>query len=191
MSRVILAGFDPETQDASPARFGVSAAQLTGASLVVASVCAEPDTLTGYPHPDIEDLGSDATSAQERLAVDLDAGDVSIEGRALRGTSAARALHEAAEREDAGMLVVGSTGRGALGRVLPGSTAERLMHGAPCAIAVVPHGWQGRPGEACARSAWRTLTRAGRDGARPRLQRRIRLRCAAVCDADAGERPCW
>jgi len=26
--------------------------------------------------------------------------------------------------------------------VLPGSTAQRLMHGAPCPIAVVPHGWE-------------------------------------------------
>ena len=38
-----------------------------------------------------------------------------------------------------------SSGRprqGAIGRVLPGSTAERLMHGAPCPIAIVPPGWE-------------------------------------------------
>src|SRR6185295_734054 len=28
------------------------------------------------------------------------------------------------------------------GRVLPGSTADRLMHGAPCPIAIVPHEWE-------------------------------------------------
>jgi nucleotide-binding universal stress UspA family protein len=33
-----------------------------------------------------------------------------------------------------------------LGRVAPGSTAQRLMHGAPCPLALVPGGWQ--PGEA-------------------------------------------
>jgi nucleotide-binding universal stress UspA family protein len=64
----------------------------------------------------------------------------------LESTSAARALHEAAEERDAGLLVVGSTNRGAVGRVLVGSTAERLMHGAPCPIAIVPHGWQAGAG---------------------------------------------
>ena len=64
----------------------------------------------------------------------------------LNNTSAARALHEAAEERDAGLLVVGSTDRGAVGRVLVGSTAERLMHGAPCPIAIVPHGWQAGAG---------------------------------------------
>ena len=38
--------------------------------------------------------------------------------------------------------MVGSTERGRMGRVLPGSTAQRLMHSAPCPIAVVPRGWQ-------------------------------------------------
>ena len=71
---------------------------------------------------------------------------MAVESAELESTSAARALHEAAEERDAGLLVVGSTGRGTVGRVLPGSTAERLMHGAPCPIAIVPHGWQAGEG---------------------------------------------
>ena len=39
---------------------------------------------------------------------------------------------------DASMLVVGSTAKGPLGRVAPGATAERLLHGAPCPVAVAP-----------------------------------------------------
>jgi nucleotide-binding universal stress UspA family protein len=69
-----------------------------------------------------------------------------VECYELGSTSAARALHEAAEAEDAGLLVVGSTRQGPVGRVLPGSTAERLMHGAPCPIAIVPAGWKGGAG---------------------------------------------
>ena len=34
--------------------------------------------------------------------------------------------------------MVGSTRRGPVGRVTPGSTAERLLHGAPCPVAVTP-----------------------------------------------------
>jgi nucleotide-binding universal stress UspA family protein len=71
---------------------------------------------------------------------------VAVESVELNNTSAARALHEAAEERDAGLLVVGSTNRGAVGRVLVGSTAERLMHGAPCPIAIVPPGWEAGAG---------------------------------------------
>jgi nucleotide-binding universal stress UspA family protein len=78
----------------------------------------------------------------DRLADELRHRGVDVDCRSLTGTSAARALHEAAEESGAGLLVVGSTERGGIGRVLPGSTAERLMHGAPCPIAVVPRSWQ-------------------------------------------------
>ena len=43
--------------------------------------------------------------------------------------------------EDAGLIVVGSTHTGRAGRVLPGSTAERLLHGSPCPVAVAPKGY--------------------------------------------------
>ena len=55
----------------------------------------------------------------------------------------ARALTETAEREHADLVVVGSSHRGTVGRVLPGTTAERLLHGAPCAVAVAPRGYEG------------------------------------------------
>ena len=42
------------------------------------------------------------------------------------------------------MIVVGSSHTGHLGRVVPGSTGERLLHGAPCAVAVVPNGYRTR-----------------------------------------------
>ena len=42
--------------------------------------------------------------------------------------------------------MVGSTHTGRAGRVLPGSTAERLLHGSPCPVAVAPKGYTRRPG---------------------------------------------
>ena len=56
--------------------------------------------------------------------------------------SPARALTETAEREHADLVVVGSSHHGKVGRVLPGTTAERLLHGAPCAVAVAPRGYE-------------------------------------------------
>jgi nucleotide-binding universal stress UspA family protein len=67
-------------------------------------------------------------------------GDESVEIRAIANPSPAHGLHELAEKEDAGLIVVGSTHTGRAGRVLPGSTAERLLHGSPCPLAVAPKG---------------------------------------------------
>jgi nucleotide-binding universal stress UspA family protein len=131
----ILVGYDPKSRDRAPVRFGVAAARFTGAPLIVASVCARSDA-DGHG----EDLAPHAAEALDELKAEV---DVAIEVRELRATSAAHALHDAAE-EGAGLLVVGSTHRAAVGRLLPGSTAERLLHGAPCAIAVSPHGWEPR-----------------------------------------------
>ena len=97
----------------------------------VAAVLGQPDN----------DLVADCTQVLATLERELSAAGVSAECRTLQSTSAARALHEAAEGEDAGLLVVGSSRRGPLGRVVPGSTAARLLRGASCPVAVVPRAW--------------------------------------------------
>jgi nucleotide-binding universal stress UspA family protein len=127
-------------RDRAPVSFGVAAARFTGAPLVIASVHGTRGDRLGAQQLG-EDLVADATETLEELKGELRAQGVEVECRDLEGTSAPRALHELAEADHAGLLVVGSTRRGPIGRVLPGSTAERLMHGAPCPIAVVPHEW--------------------------------------------------
>jgi nucleotide-binding universal stress UspA family protein len=147
MAKPILVGYDAKTSDRAPVLFGVAAARFTGAPLIVATASAPQPGSDGLSAAHLEDdLLADASEALARVGADLEREGIAIDVRRLESTSAARALHEAAETEDAGLLVVGSTRRGHVGRVLPGSTAERLMHGAPCAIAVVPHEWQPRGG---------------------------------------------
>lgn len=58
--------------------------------------------------------------------------------------SVGRGLHDIAEREAARMLVLGSSHHGQLGRVLLGGTAELVVNGAPCAVAVAPPGFRDR-----------------------------------------------
>lgn len=55
--------------------------------------------------------------------------------------SAPRGLTETAEKINAGILVIGSSHRGPIGRVLLGDAGARLASGAPCAVAVTPRGW--------------------------------------------------
>ena len=120
MSKPILVGFDPATADSAPVAFGVAAARFTGAPLIIGSARADR-----------------APEELERILQELDAADVASEFRALPGHSAARALHGTAEEIDAGLLVVGSGSHGEH----RASIADRLLHGAPCPVAVVPVGW--------------------------------------------------
>ncbi len=55
--------------------------------------------------------------------------------------SVANGLDALAAREHARMLVLGPSPRGPVGRLFAGSTAQRVIHGAPCAVAVAPRGW--------------------------------------------------
>jgi nucleotide-binding universal stress UspA family protein len=139
MTRPILVGYDPRGDDRAPVNFGAAASRFTGAPLLVAAVQSGGEAGTDA------DLVDDCSAAIARVEADLNDQGLTVSCRVLHATSAARALHQAAEEEDAGLLVVGSTNRSRIGRVLPGSTAERLLHGAPCPVAVVPRGWAGRP----------------------------------------------
>lgn len=53
-------------------------------------------------------------------------------------------LQRTATEEHADLLVLGSSHRGAVGRVLIGSVTEQILHGAPCAVAVAPVGFHTR-----------------------------------------------
>lgn len=58
----------------------------------------------------------------------------------VAASSPARGLHELAEETGAAVVVVGSSHRGALGRVLAGTAAAQLLSGSPCPVAVAPRG---------------------------------------------------
>lgn len=147
MPKPILAGFDPKRGDRAPVEFGAAASRFFGAPLIVASVYADDDVVDQLGRRQMdEDLAAEADGALADVRRELEAEGLTLECRAIPGTSAPGALHRAAEESGAGLVVVGSTDRGQLSRVLPGSTAERLMHGAPCPVVVVPHGWHPRGG---------------------------------------------
>lgn len=61
--------------------------------------------------------------------------------RRTASDSAPAALQQVAETESADLIVLGSTHRSQVGRVLAGSVGERLLGGAPCAIAIAPKGY--------------------------------------------------
>ena len=58
--------------------------------------------------------------------------------RCISSRSAGAGLHRLAERGHADLLVVGSSHRGLLGRVLMGDETRATLQGAPCAVAIAP-----------------------------------------------------
>ena len=66
----------------------------------------------------------------------------------VASAGAAMALHTAGEQQDAELLVVGSSHRGPVGRVLVGSVTEETLHGAPCPVAIAPVGFDNKPTDA-------------------------------------------
>ncbi|HYH90118.1 MAG TPA: universal stress protein [Solirubrobacteraceae bacterium] len=94
------------------------------------------------------DRGAYATALAEEAEATLEWAGRPLSGvlattRAIPCTSVARGLQQLAEDEGALAIVVGPSHRGGLGRVVPGSVGERLLHGAPCPVAVAPRGYWG------------------------------------------------
>lgn len=134
----ILVGLDfrPPARDA--AALGIALARLSGAELILATVLPYGPT-PALGHESFERrLNEDADRLVAAVVPDLEGLNFRVYG--LGGGSAARKLHELAEHEDVDLIVLGSTHRGALGRVLPGSVGERMLHGATCPVVIAPRG---------------------------------------------------
>ncbi len=140
----ILIGVDGSGRSEDAVAFGRRLAGATSGRVVVA--CA-------FPYSDIpsraanltyrEALKTDANRTASRMAELLsNVPSERIHIETVANPSPPHALHDLAEAESASIVVVGSTHTGRAGRVTPGATAERLLHGAPCAVAVVPEGYR-------------------------------------------------
>ena len=90
---------------------------------------------------------ADAEFADELRAAAEEAG---AEVEHVPSSSPARGLHDLAERTQADLILVGSSHHGRTGQILAGSTGIALLHGAPCAVGIAPHGYRERAGDGIA-----------------------------------------
>jgi nucleotide-binding universal stress UspA family protein len=133
--RKLIIGVEDTDQGRDALALGGALAEALAATPVVATALPYPSGAIG-PY-DLETALRASAEGVFRAARDrLDPLDP--ETRAIASRSPAEALCELALQEDAVAIVVGSTRRGAIGRVLPGSVGANLLHGAPCAVAIAP-----------------------------------------------------
>jgi nucleotide-binding universal stress UspA family protein len=136
----IIVGVDESQSSNDAIALASGLADITGSELMLVNVFPYDERPSRALNREFEEyLRQDSARLLERLRSTH--GDETIEIRALPNPSPARGLHELAEEESVAMIVVGSTHTGRSGRVLPGSTAERLLHGSPCPVAVAPEGY--------------------------------------------------
>jgi nucleotide-binding universal stress UspA family protein len=141
MPSPILVGLALREDDAAPLALARALARLENAPLAL--LTALPHEAPGFiPAPELTlMLQRDAAEQLDAVAAPLRAEhDVRT---IVRMGSPARALHDAAEQLGAAVVVVGSTHRGRVGRVLAGDVAAGLLHGAPCPVVVAPRGFAG------------------------------------------------
>ena len=104
---------------------------------------------TGYPHV-YRGVSATHDSSERERALELlertrEESGVPADLRVRKAHTVGRGLHELCEPIGADLLVVGSSRRGLLGRVLLGDDTRAALNGSPCAIAIAPAGYVAEP----------------------------------------------
>ena len=143
MTPPIIVGVDPLRHDPEAPVLAALLARATGAPVVAVAV---------YPdEPPLRTRGGDVYAHEHRgtalarlSAIEPAFHGVALKTTALSGPSAAHVIHNLSQDLHAGLVVLGSSHRGTIGRIALGSTADRLLHGTPCPVAVAPRGFAER-----------------------------------------------
>jgi nucleotide-binding universal stress UspA family protein len=135
-----IAGHDGTDRGSDAMALARRLALLHEAQLLAVHVLAVPSIRQHLTGRTVEDLEQDAGVALSRARAE--SSDVpGPPPRTVYAASPAAGLREACEDEAAALVTVGSSRHGLVGGVLAGSTAERLLTGSPCAVALAPVGY--------------------------------------------------
>jgi nucleotide-binding universal stress UspA family protein len=140
----VVAGVDGRAQGHDAVALGAALAEASGVPLVATAVNSSTSAL---PADELE-LEGERNIADALARIES---RVAVETRILAAHSPARGLHDLAEEAGAGAVVVGSSHRGPVGRLLIGNVGIQLLAGTPCPVAVAPRGLADRGAPALGR----------------------------------------
>jgi nucleotide-binding universal stress UspA family protein len=140
MERSVVSAFDPDAGDRAPVALGRVAAEALAARLLVVVV---------HPGGSVPDRFARQEHAPERAGIlagmRATLPRAGVEVRELAAPSPSAGLHAVMAAERPVLAVLGSSRAGAHGSVALGRTSERVVDGAPCAVAVAPKEHASRP----------------------------------------------
>ncbi|OJF13154.1 universal stress protein [Couchioplanes caeruleus] len=148
MTGPVIVGVDGGATGRDALVLGRWAASVLGVPLVVAVVRPAPAAL-GSGRVDAEwiaDRDRAAGAVLEDARALLAGAPEDAQFRIVASSSAAHGLHDLAEELRAELIVVGSGRAGPRHRLFTGSTADRLLAGSVCPVAVAPSGLETPPG---------------------------------------------
>jgi nucleotide-binding universal stress UspA family protein len=138
----IVVGVDGSEASMSAARWALHEAHRSGATLTVVHVWQSSIALIGCSPQQASHIAGFVDAAQhvldgviKRLSAEAEAAHVSLDPVLIPGEPGPVLVDEST---DADMLVVGSHGRGALGRAVLGSVSAYCVHHATCSTLIVP-----------------------------------------------------
>lgn len=127
--QTIVVGYAPSARSVAALRRAVAEAQHHGARLVVVNGS------TGDRYTDPSFASEDDLAQVHQL---LEEAGVEFDVRQLvRGNDGAAEVLATAEAENADLIVIGLRSRSAVGKLLMGSTAQRILIGAECDVLAV------------------------------------------------------
>ncbi|TDT32932.1 universal stress protein [Naumannella halotolerans] len=143
----VVVGYIPEKGGRGSLDLGLQLAAALGESLTVATVVPRQWTTPSMARVDAEfadyarTLGENSERQAQQWLSETSV-DVPTTYVVSPGRSVTSALLAAMQTHDATMLVLGSSTDGALGRIVVGSTADKLLHSSPVPLAISPRGYR-------------------------------------------------
>jgi nucleotide-binding universal stress UspA family protein len=137
---------------------GVDGRPMSYDAIALATRLTDPDgriTLTHVHAGELDPLSvlrrdavpEESKASLERLEEARARAGVAAELASVVARSPGAGLHARAEEQDADLIVVGSCGRGRIGRAMLGDDTRAALNGAPCAVAVAVRGYASDPGQ--------------------------------------------
>jgi nucleotide-binding universal stress UspA family protein len=134
--RRVLLATDLSPASAEAAETALELASRLGASLVAISVIDPGTSVPGIGGPRVDQVRSQRELAAQELVARGRALGVAVTFLIWQGEPG-ESIVEAATAEEADLIVVGSHGRGSVGRFLIGSVSDHVVRNADCPVIVV------------------------------------------------------
>ena len=140
MPKNIVIAIDTDERTLDALALGRLLAEATGGPARLVTVFPYAPLFASADDPELVRLRDEAAETLSALASEC--GFEHATAEVIAGNFARRELQHITERPDTGLIVVGSTTRGPIGRLLIGGIGERLLAGAASPVAIAPRGYK-------------------------------------------------